>query len=147
MDCGRSIQENEGIERERTEKGAGAEMLNGKSGKIMINKVIILMLALFLFMLSGCRAEDVGNEPQKGQEQKKAEKEEPTEDETGAESQGLVAPEGMTLETRIKTPEGYVRKEAKKDSLSAFLRGYALKEDGSPVFLYNGKEKKNQTLF
>ncbi len=145
MDCGRSIQENEGIERERTEKGAGAEMLNGKSGKIMINKVIILMLALFLFMLSGCRAEDAGNEPQKGQEQKKAEKEDPTEDETGAESQGLVAPEGMTLETRIKTPEGYVRKEAKKDSLSAFLRGYALKEDGSPVFLYNGKEKKNQT--
>ena len=73
MDCGRGVQENEVIERERIEKGAGAEMLNRKSGKIMINKVIILMLALFLFMLSGCRAEDVGNEPQKGQEQKKAE--------------------------------------------------------------------------
>ena len=42
MDCGRGVQENEVIERERIEKGAGAEMLNRKSGKIMINKVIIL---------------------------------------------------------------------------------------------------------
>jgi hypothetical protein len=37
-----------------------------------VNTVIILMFALFLFMLGGCRAEDAGNEPQKGQEQKKA---------------------------------------------------------------------------
>ena len=51
MDCGRGVQENEVIERERIEKGAGAEMLNRKSGKIMINKVIILMLALFLFKI------------------------------------------------------------------------------------------------
>lgn len=130
---------------QRTKKGAGVEMLNGKSGKVMINKVIILILALFLCMLSGCRAEDAGNGPQKEQKLEKTAKEEPSEDETGAASQSLVAWEGMTLETRINTPEGYVRKEAKKDSLSAFLRGYALKEDGSPVFLYNGKEKKNQT--
>lgn len=35
-----------------------------------VNTVIILMLALFLFMLSGCRAEDAGNEPQKGRNKK-----------------------------------------------------------------------------
>lgn len=56
----------------------------------------------------------------------------------------LIDPEGMTLESRVKPPEGYTRKPADSDSLCAFLRGYALKEDGSPVLLYDGKKKRNQ---
>ncbi len=57
----------------------------------------------------------------------------------------LINPEGMTLQTRIQPPEGYSRIPAEKDSLSEFLRNYSLKEDGSPVLLYDGREKSNQS--
>lgn len=56
----------------------------------------------------------------------------------------LIDKQGTTLQTRILTPGGYQRKEVEKDSLAAFLRNYDLEEDGSLVYLYNGKEKKNQ---
>lgn len=104
---------------------------------------VIIMLAFILCMLGGCKAEN-DRERTEEQEHKETTKEEPSVDETDAES--LVNPEGMTLETRIKAPEGYIRKEAKEGSLCAFMRGYALKEDGSPVLLYNGKEKKKQSV-
>lgn len=53
-------------------------------------------------------------------------------------------PEGMTLETRFLTPDGYTRVEAEAGSLAEFLRSYELKEDGSPVLLYDGRKKGNQ---
>ena len=49
---------------------------------------------------------------------------------------------GTTLKTRIRTPEGYSRTKVEKNSLGAFLRGYEMKPDGSPVLLYNGKKKR-----
>lgn len=52
--------------------------------------------------------------------------------------------EGKTLETRVAVPEGYRRTRAEKNSLSAFLRDYPLKKDGSPVRCYNGRKKSNQ---
>ena len=55
-----------------------------------------------------------------------------------------IVKEGDTLESRIRVPEGYVRISAEEDSLAAFLRNYPLKEDQSPVFLYNGEQKRNQ---
>lgn len=70
-------------------------------------------------------------------------KEEP-EPADGAVAAGLTDPEGMTLETRVKPPEGYARAEADRGSLCAFLREYALKEAGSPVLLYDGSRKGNQ---
>lgn len=57
----------------------------------------------------------------------------------------LINPEGMTLQTRILPPQGYSRVPAEEGSLTEFLREYALKEDGSPVLLYDGSEKGNQT--
>ncbi len=57
----------------------------------------------------------------------------------------LVDPEGMTLETRILPPEGYTRTFAEEGSLTDFLRDYLLKEDGAPVLLYDGDEKRNQS--
>jgi len=57
----------------------------------------------------------------------------------------LIDPEGMTLQTRILTPEGYSRAPAETGSLTEFLREYPLKEDGSPVLLYDGREKGNQS--
>lgn len=57
----------------------------------------------------------------------------------------FISAEGTTLETRIRVPEGYTRVPAKSGSLTAFLRVYPMKEDGSPVLLYNGTEKRNQS--
>lgn len=63
-------------------------------------------------------------------------------DETAKDS--LIHPEGMTLETRIGVPDGYERTEEQEDSLCIFLRKYELKEDKSPVLLYDGRAKGNQ---
>lgn len=56
-----------------------------------------------------------------------------------------INPEGDTLETRILPPEGYARLEASDDSFVTFMRKQGLKPHGSPVLLYNGREKGNQT--
>lgn len=52
--------------------------------------------------------------------------------------------QGMTLESRIRVPEGYERKSADEGSLKEFLRTYSLKEHDSPVLLYDGSEKWSQ---
>ncbi len=70
---------------------------------------------------------------------KKSEKEETQEPE-----QVFILPEGMTLETRFAVPKGYERTVEEQGSLTAFLRCYEMKEDGSPVLLYDGREKYNQ---
>lgn len=62
------------------------------------------------------------------------------------ESPGIMNPQGGTLETRVNTPQGYDRVEAEPESLSAFLRNYPLKEDGSPVLLYDGTKKKKTNV-
>lgn len=66
--------------------------------------------------------------------------------ETSSESkeQSIINTSGTTLETRFSTPNGYSRTASEENSLTGFLRAYELKEDGSPVLLYNGKEKGNQ---
>lgn len=51
---------------------------------------------------------------------------------------------GNTLETRILCPKGYTRTPAKEGSFTEFLRKYSLKEDGSPILLYNGQEKPGE---
>ncbi len=56
----------------------------------------------------------------------------------------MINEDGNTLETRINTPEGFVRTEAEDGSFAEFLREYEMKEDKSPVMLYDGKEKRNQ---
>ena len=58
--------------------------------------------------------------------------------------QKILNPKGMTLETRFSVPDGYTREEAEDESLTEFLRSYELKEDGSPVLLYDGRKKGNQ---
>lgn len=52
---------------------------------------------------------------------------------------------GSTLVTRIKTPEGYSRILCEDNSFLEYLRNFPLKEDGSPVLLYDGSEKGNQS--
>lgn len=60
-------------------------------------------------------------------------------------TQSFVNPSGKTLAKRILTPKGYKRIKAKKGSFEAFIRNYKLKPDGSPVLLYDGREKGNQS--
>lgn len=60
--------------------------------------------------------------------------------------QAIINPEGKTLQERVAPPLGYERREAKRDSLAAFLRKYPLKRAGKPVLLYNGEEKGNQDV-
>ena len=61
------------------------------------------------------------------------------------ETYEYINPNGKTLEKRINVPQRYIRTEEKSDSLANFLRAYKLKKDGSPVLLYDGSEKGNQT--
>ncbi len=60
------------------------------------------------------------------------------------EETSYIVKEGDTIESRICVPEGYTRIPAEEGSLAAFLRNYPLKEDQSPVLLYNGAQKWNQ---
>lgn len=69
-----------------------------------------------------------------------------TDSESQAEpAHSLINPAGTTVQERILPPEGYSRTPAETGSLTEFLRSYALKEDGSPVLLYDGRQKGNQS--
>ena len=63
----------------------------------------------------------------------------------GEEKKSLIDPEGMTLETRIRTPEGYARIPKEAGSFQGYMRMRAMKPDGSKVLLYDGREKGNQS--
>lgn len=52
---------------------------------------------------------------------------------------------GNTIETRIRAPEGYSRVDVADNSFGDYLRNFPLKKDGSPVLLYDGSEKRNQS--
>ncbi len=60
------------------------------------------------------------------------------------EKSAFVIPEGDTLETRFAVPEGYARIPYDEGSFGSFVRGYAMKPDGSPVLLWTGDPKGNQ---
>lgn len=62
------------------------------------------------------------------------------------ESAGFtVNPSGATLSERIPAPKAYQRVEAGEGSFLDYVRAYPLKADGSPVLLYDGRKKGNQT--
>ncbi len=61
------------------------------------------------------------------------------------QEQVFILQEGTTLETRFAVPEGYKRIASEPGSLTAFVRSYEMKPDGSPVLLYDGREKYNQS--
>ncbi len=61
------------------------------------------------------------------------------------EEYNIINPSGNTLATRIRTPKGYKRTKASKNSFEKFLRDYKMKQHGKPVLLYNGSKKANQS--
>ena len=52
--------------------------------------------------------------------------------------------DGVTMPERIPAPEGYRRVEASEGSFAEYMRTLRLKPDGSPVLLFDGREKGNQ---
>ena len=56
----------------------------------------------------------------------------------------IINPGGESLEARINPPEGYFRTAVPDGSFADFLRKYPVKEDKSPVLLYDGRQKGNQ---
>lgn len=60
-----------------------------------------------------------------------------------SEKSSLIDPSGQTIETRILPPKGF--KRSKVNDYGMFLRNQALLPDGSPVLLFDGREKHNQT--
>lgn len=64
--------------------------------------------------------------------------------ETARREYSFIEPAGNTLETRIRVLEGYARNVAEEGSMLEFLRNYPVKEDKSPVLLYDESKKRNQ---
>jgi len=117
--------------------------------KKWIFRIILLLITAGVI---GCTGSDMGNQTLTTEnesqfiERTETESEEmEIEDSKIANEEPLfIEPAGNTLETRILTPEGYMRKTAEEGSLLDFLRNYSVKEDGSPVRLYDGSKKWNQ---
>lgn len=61
---------------------------------------------------------------------------------TSSTNKKYINPKGNTLETRIPVPAGYSREQS---DFARFLQTYPLKESGSPILLYNGKKKWDQS--
>lgn len=57
----------------------------------------------------------------------------------------LINPRGSTVESRILPPIDFKRLEAPEGSILTYMRNLELKPDKSPVMLFNGREKENQT--
>lgn len=114
----------------------------------MKKKIILSGIVLAVLYLVGCRENIIQKEvpTPEIQAENPVNDNSLTPEEDMAEKVSLIVPDGMTLETRILTPEGYFRTEAPEDSLIEFLRTYPLKEDGSRVLLYDGREKGNQSV-
>jgi len=58
-----------------------------------------------------------------------------------------INPEGMTVETRFKPPEGFIRTKIHDGSFEKYLRILPLKPDGSEVLFYNGEVKTNNNIY
>lgn len=126
----------------------------------MIRKTssILLIIGLIVISISGCTEEkNPSSEKLNGQEDQRtvAANEEEIEEEhqqdnvdgdLAGQEISFINATGNTLETRIQTPEGYTRIEATDNSFGDYLRNFTLKEDGSPVLLYDGREKGNQSV-
>lgn len=89
--------------------------------------------------------EDESEDPEELEENSEEPEENSEEAEETKTPVSYINPEGMTAQTRINTPEAYSRIEAASGSFLEFTRNLELKEDGSPVLLYDGNEKRNQT--
>jgi hypothetical protein len=59
----------------------------------------------------------------------------------------LINPDGMTIESRIRTPQGFDRVGVAEDSFAHYLRRLPLKPHQAKVLLYNGSIKENHGVY
>lgn len=111
-----------------------------RKGTVDMRKILLFVLvqSLIVILISGC-----GNKYADEQDFVKLSVTE-TEKTVSVEKNNFIISSGATLETRIAAPDGYRRAAAPEESLTGFLRRYEMKEDGSPVLLYDGRKKGNQ---
>jgi hypothetical protein len=60
---------------------------------------------------------------------------------------GVIDPNGMTVESRIRTPQGFNRVPAAENSFAAYLRQLPLKPHGAKVLLYDGRIKESTGVY
>lgn len=65
--------------------------------------------------------------------------------ESADKTEQIIDPAGGTIESRFHVPEGFERAEAEEGSFADFIRHYPLKKYGSPILLFDGKERVNQS--
>ena len=92
---------------------------------------------------TGCHASHSQTDSQKTISRQTEPQAGPAQTETSS-TLSLIDASGMTLESRIHTPDGYARTKEADGSLAEFLRNYAMEPDQSPVLLYDGSKKRNQ---
>ena len=132
------------------------KIFRGDKTKIFMKKYVKIILISSLILLCGCKDkkhEDQVNEEVISQpvitdqdirsEETTDEVSDPTE--PVKEQVSLINADGSTLEARISVPEGYKRTEENEDSLGKFLRSYAVLPDKSPVLMYDGSIKANDS--
>lgn len=110
--------------------------------------IVLICMILILGMLTGCDTQNLQPPNADGQPTTTvaAEITEPTAEITPTPIVWQVNSEGETLKERIPVPEGFSRIDCEPDSFGEFLRGQKLEPDGSPVKLYDGREKANQNV-
>jgi hypothetical protein len=59
----------------------------------------------------------------------------------------LLDPAGKTVESRIRTPQGFLRMQAAENSFAKYLRQLPLKPHQAKVLLYNGNTKENNGVY
>lgn len=64
--------------------------------------------------------------------------------ENSIQPQSLIVPEGDSLASRFRMPEGFERVPVEEGSYQDWLRNLPLKADGAPVLLFDGREKAAQ---
>jgi hypothetical protein len=93
-------------------------------------KQTIILLAIFL-LLPGCGINRGIDSADK----------EPQNQMANGMNAELLNPDGMTLEERFRTPEGFSRIQVDESSFAAYLRNLPLKPHGSKVEYYNKQTK------
>lgn len=119
-----------------------------------MKRAVFSFLMGFSILLGGC-----SQEPNQSNESKNVEIEsdnlaneetpnnlnEKIEETPKAEEWNWIESDGKNIVERIKEPDGFHRTKIDNESLADFIRNYPLREDGSRVMLFDGREKHNQS--
>ena len=111
----------------------------------MKKTLFCVVIAISLLSFSACGRQDTLENQNNSTQSPEINTEKANIEDLDEQDINVINPEGITLETRFLEQEGYVRISADENSLTEFLRDYELKEDGAPVLLYDGSEKRNQS--